>query len=93
MGTSMKQGGRTRKGVTMEPDRWDLEDGKTAVDLAVEFLRDQGAFHPSASHYHPGLWFTAMEEDYGTGATTERSFHLAGYTPKEEQAIFEGVNQ
>jgi len=76
----------------MDPDKWDREEGITAIDKTVEFLRDAGAVHPSDSGGGSGTWYsTESELDYRTGESETRSYHLGGFTPEEEQAIFDHI--
>jgi hypothetical protein len=77
------------EGVEMTPDLYDVEDGITAVDKAVKFLRDEGAITASSSHFSPGDWFSTdwRTVDYRTGEDEERSFHLVGFTPEEQIEI------
>ena len=83
-------------GEAFEPDAYDTAEGKTRVDLAIEYLREKNA-EPSASYYHSGVWYTEYQsndgtrEYYETGAEENRSYHLAGFTEREQAAIFEGV--
>jgi hypothetical protein len=54
--------------------------------------------HRQASCYPfvPGFtWYTetAGDEDYATGAVTYKSWHLSGFTPEEEQAIYNEVTK
>lgn len=55
-------------------------------------------YHRQASCYPfaPGFtWYTetAGDEDYATGAVTYKSWHLSGFTPEEEQAIYNEVTK
>ena len=81
-------------GVDMTPDRYDIEDGETAVSKAVEFLKNEGATEPSSSMFHDGVWYTAY---YGQnprdGSEESRSFHLRGFTPEEEEAIYKEMTK
>ena len=82
------------EGKEMTPDRWDREEGLTAVDLAVKFLRDEGANETSGSHFHPGVWYYSdWQTDYHTGTQEERSYHLVDFSPEEEQAIWTKMHE
>lgn len=86
------------EGESMEPDHWDRDEGITAVDKAAKFLWDEGAWHASSSHFHPGVWYSTESSttDYQTGETEERSFHLKEFTPEQEQEVwnlFHGLKQ
>jgi len=92
-GDAADHGWIDEEGVEMDPDEWDLEEGTTAAQKAAKFINDAGAYHASSSHFHPGIWYTDDPQvtDYGTGETEERSYHLSGFTPEEEQFIFNEV--
>jgi hypothetical protein len=77
------------EGVDMTPDLYDVEEGVTAVDKAVKFLRDEGVSTASSSRFSPGDWFSTEWQtiDYRTGEDEERSFHLVGFTPEEQIEI------
>jgi hypothetical protein len=44
------------EGQDMEPDEFDLEEGKTPVDLAVEFLLNEGPLEASSYPFSGGTW-------------------------------------
>lgn len=75
------------------PDRHDIADGITAVDLAVKALKDAGASEASSSHYHNGIWYSTVDadEDLRTGEQTFYSFHLEGFSETEQKQIFEKI--
>ena len=88
-GEADERGWEDEDGVSMQPDKFDLEDGLTAVDLAVKFLTDKLAFELSSSTFYSGVWYT----DYGSqnfrdGSYTNRAFHLYGFTLEQEEQIF-----
>jgi hypothetical protein len=81
------------EGEDMTPDEDDREDGITAVDKAVEFLRDHGATEPSewtGRGTAAARWWTNTEYDvdYSTGERESRSYHLHGFTEKEKHEIY-----
>ncbi len=80
------------EGYEIEPDP---EYDETIVSLAVEHLRDKGAFDASSSRFHLGIWYSTGWEvvDYGTGEEEERSYHLKGFTPEEEQKIYDELQR
>lgn len=90
----VESGWEDEEGSSMEPDEYDLEEGLTAVDKAAAFLKDAGASESSASFFHPGIWYSTecAVEDYGTGESIERSFHLHGFTPDEELGVYCAMN-
>ena len=67
----------------------DIKDAVVAV-LALNFLKDAYVQQPSSSHFHPGIWYTNYDhdEDYRTGGKEQRSYHLDGFTPEQEEYIF-----
>lgn len=91
MGDAAEHGWVNEEGEEMDPDEYDFAEGITAAQKATKFLNDSGAIHPSSSHFHPGVWYSAQGEMDTDGNTEERSFHLHGFTPEEEQEIFNEV--
>jgi hypothetical protein len=84
-----EHGFEDEEGEEFEIDEFDRED---EIDLATKvaaWLRDKGVSSGSSSHFHPGIWYTGEgETDYRSGAETQRSYHLEGFTPDEEKDIF-----
>jgi hypothetical protein len=72
------------------PDRWELADGLTVVDLAVAALEDAGTTETSGTCY-PHEWFAhpdgSIIVDYYTGMREEPSAHLYGFTDDEAEQI------
>jgi len=81
-------------GESIELDKWDIEEGLTVIDKALDFLKDQGAISASSSYFHPGIWYSTefQIEDYSTDEEVEYSFHLEGFTEVEEKEIYEKFN-
>jgi len=78
--------------VSVEPDEFDKEEELTAVDKAIDYLKDAGAVEASSSHFHPGVWYSAYgDSDFVTGERTNESYHLEGFSEEEEAAVFKGV--
>lgn len=76
----------------IELDDFDREEGLTPVDLAVEYLKDNYVVHASSSHFHPGIWYTAQDdEDFRTGDRTVVTYHLKGFTEEEERDIYDAL--
>lgn len=76
-------------GSTMEPCEFEQEEGLTCVDLAVEYLQNEGVTEPSASFFHVGVWYDGAEShNMHSGAWETNSYHLKGFTPEEEAAIY-----
>lgn len=84
---------KPNKGHICEPDEFD--DGATAVDLAVRYLKDKGVIESSSSHFHPDIWFSteSQVEDYSTGESIQYDFHLEGFTEAEQAEIFNRITQ
>lgn len=94
-GDFSESGWENEEGVSMYPDEFDKEEGLTAVDLAVKFLRNEGAYDSSSSHFHPGVWYSTEWStiDYRTGEQEERNFHLVGFTEEQEKEVWEKFHQ
>lgn len=74
-----------------EPDSFDREDGKSAVDLAFDKLQDHGPFEPSSwPDFHAGIWYSDTDGsiDYRTGERTYHSHHPRGFSEAEERQLF-----
>ncbi len=84
-------------GLAFEPDPYDIAEGVTRADLALEYLREQGYLEPSSSAFHVDVWYTVYgynqgtREYYETGAEESRSYHLDGFTEAEQASIYEGI--
>jgi len=83
------QGWIDEEGVSMLPDKFDLDEGMTAVDCAIEYLENNtGANGLEYSDSH-GVrffgWWTALkvDEDYSTGMTEDRGYHPYGFAMSE----------
>jgi len=91
-GDAADHGWEDEEGVEMDPDEWDIEDGITAAQKATKFLNEKGAIHPSSSQFHPGIWYNSSSNDWNNdNELIEYSYHLSGFTPEEEQEIFNEV--
>ena len=89
-GDYAKQGWKDKKGVSMTPDAYDIADGKTVVDKAVEFLQTEGVMEASSSQFGPNLWYsTEPQMDPSTGEERSQSYHLVDFTPEEAKAIYD----
>lgn len=73
--------------IWVDPDE-DDDEFNTVPMQALKYLEGEGATEPSSSSYHPGIWYTARSTDPRTGNEKERSFHLYGFAPKDEEEIF-----
>jgi hypothetical protein len=93
-GDTDNRGWENEEGQDVTPDKFDTEEGITAVDNAVKFIEREGGIHASSSHFNPGVWYsTEGNQDPHTGATSTYSFHLDGFTPEEEQEIFNRITK
>jgi hypothetical protein len=75
---------------TIEPD---FDEGETFVSVAVKYLRRKWVAEASSTNFHIGVWYQTNFEtiDYRTGEEESLSFHLKGFSPKEEREIFDEV--
>lgn len=77
----------------IEPDEFDIEDGKTHIHLTADIIIDKGCTEPSSSPgpWRAGTWFSyidgSYDSNYYTGEKTEVSCHLDGFTDIEVDAI------
>lgn len=94
-GDASEHGWIDEEGVDMTPDSFDYDEGISAVDKAIKFLKDQGAVHPSSSHFHPDVWYSTEYQtiNYATGEDEERSFHLKDFSPAEQQQIWDAMKR
>jgi hypothetical protein len=91
-GDTDDRGWENEDGVDMTPDEEETQEGMTAVDKAVDFLKKSGAVHPSSSHFNSGTWYSTDEmPNYQTGDVKILSFHLAGFDDEEENKIFDAL--
>jgi len=83
-GEAGERGFLDEEGISMVPDSYDREDGLTAVDKAVAFIKEAGAWEGSESgRGAASRWWT----DYGaaeprTGDRENRSYHLKRFSEK-----------
>jgi hypothetical protein len=78
-----------------EPDEFDLADGMSAVDKAMEYLTRQHCVEPSSSHFHVGVWYLDAdgEQDYRTGDETRHNYHPTNFNEQEQREIFNAVKR
>jgi hypothetical protein len=87
------------EGVEFEPDEYDIEEGMTGsesiVEQAVDFLKDNYAVNPTPGDqgFRLGISYYVDFEvvDYGPDGEEEQTYHLYGFTPEEEEAIWREV--
>jgi hypothetical protein len=80
--------GASRAVVSCVPDRWDIDDGKSWVEKALDVLDDQPAYlEPDVSPVslaHAPRWFGGSgDPSYRDGSWVEYSVHLHGFTALE----------
>jgi hypothetical protein len=85
-----------------EPDEFDREDGKTAIDLAVDYLASESVTE-SSTHPVPatgsmaGIWWSYVDgsyvSNYYTGERTEVSAHPEGFTDNELRTIAQRIGR
>jgi hypothetical protein len=94
VGDYAETGWEDEEGQSMEPDKFDLEEGKTPVDLAVEFLVNNGPQEASCSHFCIDVWYSGSpEQNFSNGEETTYSYHLVGFSEEEQQQIFDRVTK
>jgi hypothetical protein len=74
-----------------DPDLRNLYGGPIARAAVRQITRDAGAVEASSWPSMSGrVWYTESDPavDFRTGTERRRSFHLYGFTPREERAIF-----
>lgn len=85
------QGWEDEDGESMLPDEYDIDDDITAVDKAVDFLKNKKyATEPSSNNFHVGISYstTSPDTNYQTGEETYHTCFLEGFTEEEEFEIF-----
>lgn len=80
------------------PDEYDRDEGLTAVDLAVKFMKKEGAGEASSSHFHKGIWYSTYpsqwtHDHFTTGTDESHDFHLKGFTEAQEREIFRRMTE
>lgn len=60
-----------------------------AVEGVLQEMRKHGPFETSRSPWAPGAWYSGPSEpDFRTGEHKRMSYHLGGFTPEEEEQVF-----
>jgi len=89
------QGWVDEEGESMRPDEYDVEEGITAVDNAVEFLKNNKyTTEPSSTEFMVGTSYSSSspyEENYQTDEKTYYTCHLDGFTEEEELRIYSKI--
>lgn len=94
VGDYEEQGWYDEEGESMIPDEYDAEEGITAVDKAIEFLKNERyATEPSSNIFHKGISYSTPvpDQNYTTGEDTYYSCYLDGFTEEEEELIYLGI--
>lgn len=79
------------EGESMVPDEYDIEEGITLIDKAVDYMENtKYTTEPASSSFHKGIYYTSTDPNinYTTGEETYYSCHLEGFTEDEEELIF-----
>ena len=72
-----------------DPDPFDVTDGITTVDIAVNTISNGEGWNPSSSEFDAGrTWYSGSYTDPYTGVMTERTFHLSGFSADDERAVW-----
>jgi hypothetical protein len=84
--------GASREVISCMPDREDIEDGRSWVELALAILNDQPAYlepdcSPVSLTYAPSWFGGSGEPSYRDGSWQEYSVHLYGFTALERVEI------
>jgi hypothetical protein len=90
-GDYAESGWEDEVGVSMRPDKYDIEDGITTVDKAVEFLKDHWTTESNingTSYYNPD-----SEVNYQTGEYTNYGYHLHGFTKAQIKQISDRMDK
>lgn len=87
-----------QEGESMMPDEFDIEEGITAVEKAIEFLKDMGGLEASCYPFEKGCWYTTTDpletkEFFEEGKRKFHSFHLNGFSEKEQREIYNEVTK
>lgn len=86
----------TEETLDCTPEPWEVEEGITAVDKAVEALSDAYVSEPSSYPWCAGSWYNNVDGSYVTnhytGEREEPSGHLYGFTPEEEEEIYRKIS-
>jgi len=93
-GYFVESGWDNEDGVDMTPDKFDVEDGLSKIDVTVGFLMGKFICYASSSHFHKGIYYSDRQEAcYETGQTKKRSYHLKDFTEDEELEIYNKVKE
>ncbi len=95
-GDAEERGWIDEEGDVIELDEFDREEGITVVDKTVAYLDSAYAYEPSESGREAApRWWTDYEHegDPATGARTNKSYHLEGYTEAEKRQIYRVMKQ
>jgi len=77
-----------REELTFEPDEFDKEERVSSAKLAAKYIKDntlEQGLHPSASFFHPNMWFETYEHDICDYTKSITTWHYDPSTPEEEQ--------
>lgn len=74
-------------------DESDIDEDTSLVDAIARELRRRGITEPSATQFHPGVWYIAPDPDrnFHTGGETVYSAHIDGTAPEIEAAVFRAI--
>ena len=75
--------------VSCEPVGAEIEDGESAVDIALRSLTDEDVFLVSHSLFRPGAWYSTHFNNAGL----QFSYHPANFTVDEEKAIYDRMTR
>ena len=97
-GDAAERGWIDEEGIDVTPSADDVAEHDGPVDALVNLTLEaigHTSLVPSSGCWHPGLWYTDAdpERDCFTGAETRQSYHLAGFTPDEEAAVYRRLRE
>jgi hypothetical protein len=83
-------GWKDEEGHECTPDvNADEDEPETVVSNAVQFLRDHYVCHASSYPFSVGTWYESEpEQDYQERSDTTHAYHLHGFTPEQEEEIY-----
>ena len=85
------------EGACIVPDDYDIDDHGSEFDAVVALAVDaigRGCEPSTSPTCSPGrTWYTDADAciDYASGDETRQSYHLSGFSEKEERAIYAAI--
>jgi len=77
-------------GVSMTPNKEEIENGLTSIDKTIKYLNDNNATNPSYSSFEPDIYYsTEQETDFLTNTDIYYYYHLNGFSIVEQNYIYD----